>query len=53
MTEILKDMQVLACEKLTEVATEGQVKEIEKAIKEMNDNAFISQLRKHCWWISE
>ena len=37
MAGILKDIQVLACEKLTEVATEAQEKEIEEAIKELNE----------------
>ena len=37
MAEILKDIQVLACDKLTGVATEAQVKEMEEAIKEMNE----------------
>ena len=37
MSGILKDIQVLACEKLTGVATEAQVKKIEEAIKEMNE----------------
>ena len=37
MAGILKDIQVLACEKLTEVASEAQVREIKEAIKEMNE----------------
>ena len=37
MAGMLTDIQVLACEKLTEVATEAQVKEINEAIKEMNE----------------
>ena len=37
MAGILKDIQVLACEKLTGVATEAQVKKLEEAIKEMNE----------------
>ena len=37
MAGILTDIQVLACEKLTEVATEAQVKEIKEAIKEMDE----------------
>jgi hypothetical protein len=34
---ILKDIQVLACERLMGTATETQVKEIEEAIKQMNE----------------
>jgi F0F1-type ATP synthase delta subunit len=37
MEEILKDIQVLACERLTGTATDTQMKELEEAIKEMND----------------
>lgn len=37
MEGILKDIQVLACEKLKGTATETQVKEIEEAIKQMNE----------------
>jgi hypothetical protein len=37
MEEILKDIQVLACERLTGTATDTQTKELEEAIKEMND----------------
>lgn len=37
MEEILKDIQVLACERLKGTATEAQVKEIEQAIKQMNE----------------
>jgi N-terminal domain on NACHT_NTPase and P-loop NTPases len=35
--EILKDIQVIACEKLEGTATGAQVKELEQAIKEMNE----------------
>lgn len=34
---ILKDIQVLACERLKGTATETQVKEIEEAIKQINE----------------
>jgi hypothetical protein len=34
---MLKDIQVLACERLMGTATEAQVKEIEEAIKQMNE----------------
>ena len=37
MAGILNNIQVLACEKLTEVGTEAQGKEIEEAIKEMSE----------------
>jgi hypothetical protein len=37
MEGILKDIQVLVCERLRGTATEAQVKEIEEAIKEMNE----------------
>jgi len=37
MEGILKDIQVLACERLMGTATEAQVKEIEEAIKQMNE----------------
>jgi hypothetical protein len=37
MEGILKDIQVLACERLKGTATETQVKEIEEAIKQMNE----------------
>jgi hypothetical protein len=37
MEGILKDIQVLACERLMGTATEAQVKEIEEAIKQMDE----------------
>jgi F0F1-type ATP synthase delta subunit len=37
MEGILKDIQLLACERLKGTATEAQVKEIEEAIKEMKE----------------
>lgn len=37
MEGILKDIQVLVCERLIGTATEAQVKEIEEAIKQMNE----------------
>jgi hypothetical protein len=37
MEGILKDVQVLACERLMGTATDTQVKEIEEAIKQMNE----------------
>ena len=37
MEEILKDIQVLVCERLMGTATDAQVKEIQEAIKEMNE----------------
>jgi hypothetical protein len=37
MEGILKDIQVLACERLMGTATEAQVKEIEEAVKQMNE----------------
>jgi hypothetical protein len=37
MEGILKDIQVLACERLKGTATEAQVQEIEEAIKQMNE----------------
>ena len=37
MGEILKDVQVIACEKLEGTATSAQVKELEEAIKEMKE----------------
>ncbi|KFY68064.1 hypothetical protein V496_01311 [Pseudogymnoascus sp. VKM F-4515 (FW-2607)] len=37
METILKDIQVLVCERLMGTATEAQVKEIEEAIKQMNE----------------
>ncbi|KAF2193138.1 NACHT-domain-containing protein [Zopfia rhizophila CBS 207.26] len=37
MEGILKDIQVLACERLTGTATNAQIKELEEAIKEMNE----------------
>ena len=37
MEGILKDIQVLACERLKGTATKTQVKEIEEAIKQMNE----------------
>ena len=37
MEGILKDIQVLACERLMGTATDAQVKEIEEAIKQMNE----------------
>jgi hypothetical protein len=37
MGEILKGIQVIACEKLEGTATSAQVKELEEAIKEMNE----------------
>lgn len=37
MGEILKDVQVITCEKLQGITTSAQVKELEQAIKEMND----------------
>ncbi|CZR68133.1 uncharacterized protein PAC_18032 [Phialocephala subalpina] len=37
MEGILKDIQVLACERLMGTATEAQVKEIEEATKQMNE----------------
>jgi hypothetical protein len=37
MGEILKDVQVIACEKLEATATSAQVKELEAAIKEMKE----------------
>jgi hypothetical protein len=37
MEEILKDIQILACERLMGTATEAQVKEIEEAIKQMDE----------------
>jgi hypothetical protein len=36
MEGILKDIQVLVCERLVGTATEAQVKEVEEAIKQMN-----------------
>ena len=36
MEEILKDIQVVACERLMGTATDIQLKELEDAIKEMN-----------------
>ena len=36
MEGILKDIRVLACEKLMGIATDAQMKEIEEAIKQMN-----------------
>jgi hypothetical protein len=37
MEGILKDIQVLACERLMGTATEAQEKEIEEAIKQMDE----------------
>lgn len=37
MGGILKDIQVLACERLTGIATNAQIKELQEAIKEMNE----------------
>jgi hypothetical protein len=37
MEGILKDIQVLVCERLVGTATDAQVKEIQEAIKEMNE----------------
>jgi hypothetical protein len=37
MEGILKDIQVLVCERLMGTATDAQVKEIEEAIKQMNE----------------
>jgi len=37
MEGILKDIQVLACEKLMGTATDAQIKELEEAIMEMNE----------------
>jgi hypothetical protein len=37
MGEILKDVQVIVCDKLKDTATSDQVKELGEAIKEMND----------------
>jgi hypothetical protein len=37
MEGILKDIQVLACEKLMGTATEAQVKELEEAIRDINE----------------
>jgi hypothetical protein len=37
MEGILKDIQVLACERLMGTATYAQMKELEEAIKEMNE----------------
>jgi hypothetical protein len=37
MEGILKDIQVLACERLMGTATDAQVKEIEEAIKQMDE----------------
>jgi hypothetical protein len=37
MEGILKDIQVLVCERLMGTATDAQVKEIQEAIKEMNE----------------
>jgi hypothetical protein len=37
MEGILKDIQVLVCERLMGIATEAQVKEIEEAMKQMNE----------------
>jgi hypothetical protein len=37
MEGILKDIQVLACEKLMGTATDSQVKEIQEAMKQMKD----------------
>jgi hypothetical protein len=37
MEGILKDIQVLACKRLQGTATEAQVKEVEEAIKQMNE----------------
>jgi Mg2+ and Co2+ transporter CorA len=34
---LLKDMQVLACERLMGIATEAQVKEIEEAVRQMDE----------------
>jgi hypothetical protein len=37
MEGILKDIQFLACERMKGTATETQVKEIEEAIRQMNE----------------
>jgi hypothetical protein len=37
MEGIIKDIQVLVCERLMGTATEAQVKEIEEAIKQMDE----------------
>jgi hypothetical protein len=37
MKEILKDVQVIVCDKLKEIATSDQVKELGEAIKEMKE----------------
>ena len=37
MVGILMDFHVLACERLTEVATEARIKEMEEAMREMNE----------------
>jgi len=37
MEGILKDIQVLACERMMGTATDAQIKEIEEAIKQMNE----------------
>lgn len=37
MGEILKDVQVIVCDKLKEIATSNQVKELGEAIKEMKE----------------
>jgi hypothetical protein len=37
MGEILKEIQVIACEKLEGTAISAQIKELEEAIKEMNE----------------
>ncbi|KAH8782070.1 hypothetical protein BGZ57DRAFT_886228 [Hyaloscypha finlandica] len=49
MEGILKDIQVLACERLQGTATEAQVKEIEEAIKQMNE--IPSSLPDEAWGI--
>jgi hypothetical protein len=36
MEGILKDIQVLVCEKLMGTTTDTQIKELQEAIKEMN-----------------